>query len=364
MYGNQSLPRYPIAANNNQFLNSVLSSIDGGASPIPVPEVRSPATTSKKPNDYHILPVSGGKRKAEDEIQRPNDKHPTPAIARTERSTLPGVSSNSPRLETKLVEGSSLPKGINKSQTTATSPTVATSNPPKKGSYQEILARAKQAQALQVGTIVHKPKEKLSSKKEIALQKEIALKNKKGQKVSTLKSAPGSKSNSPTPSKIHGQSQSSSNSTKATTYQGTSKSKSQPSSYQGTAKPKVQAGYKGTMKAPVPSSLVRKKGYDSEPDQARPKHPPPARRKELPSDEEEEVDDDDDEERYDYASEDYSDMDAGFDDVEEEDQEAARLARKEDDYEKMMLEEMKRQKEERKRRLVLAAERDREMRRR
>ena len=326
----------------------MLSSIDGGASPIPVPEVRRPAPFSKKPDNYPATSITGGKRKAEDDIKRPNDKISKSTIVRTEKSTLSPVLSKPSPLKTKIVEGSSLQKGVNKPQTTVSPTTATASNPPKKGSYQEILARAKQAQALQVGTIVHKPKEKLSSKKEIALQKELALKNRKGQKFPMSKSAPGSKSNSPAPSKFNSDSRFNDKMGKPTTYQGTSKPKPQPS-YQGTAKSNVQTGYKGTMKAPISSGATRKKGYDSEPEQIRPKNKVPARRREAYSDEEEEDEDDD---HYDYASEDYSDMDAGFEDVEEEDEKATRLARKEDAQEQHRLEEMKRQKEERRRRLV------------
>ena len=360
----ESKPRLHIITDDKQFLNSVLSSIDGGASPIPVPEIRRPTPVSKKSDDQPANSTIGGKRKAEDEIKRPNDKFPKPTIVRSEKPAISLTPSKPPLLKTKLVEGSSLHKGTDKPRMTTSPNTtvVTTSNPPKKGSYQEILARAKQAQVLQVGTITHKPKEPMSSKKQIAEQKRMALENKKEQKYPTSKSAPGSKSNSPAPGKPIGKSGFNNKLAGAKTYHGTSKPKPQPSSlsYQGTAKPKVQTGYKGTMKPTLPSSPQRKKSYDSEPEQIRPKNQTPSRRRGSYSEE----DGDEEEDHYDYASEDYSDMDAGFDDVEEEDEKATRLAKREDAYEQMMLEEMKRQKEERKRRLTLAAEKEREMRRR
>lgn len=212
--------------------------------------------------------------------------------------------------------------------------------PPKKGSFAEIMSRAKPT-VPPVGVITHKPKANISSKKELELQRrEMALKGKTNGKKS--KSAPGSKSNSPGPGKrVDGS--------------GKIVKPSNPVGYQGTVKPKPQPSYKGTMK-PVPSSSAsaRKRDYNSD-DHIRRKPNPTVRRAASETEDESEVDD---ENSY-VSEEDYSDMEAGFGDVEEEDEKATKLAKKEDDYEKMMLDELKRQKEAKRRRLAALADKAR-----
>ena len=200
------------------------------------------------------------------------------------------------------------------------------------------MARGKVAHATvpSVGAITHKPKEKLSTKKELLLQKKgLDPKNKPGV---LAKSAPGSKSSSPGPQfrsqdkKVNG--------------------KRAPSiGYSGTAKPKPQTSYKGTMKPVSPSMPTPRKKYpgasdDSDHSTGRRKPALNKRRRELYSDEELGGD----EEGYESGS-DLSDMEAGFSDVEEEDERAAREARKEDEREQRMLEEAKAQKEARRKKL-------------
>ena len=215
-------------------------------------------------------------------------------------------------------------------------------NPPKKGSFAEILARGQQNQAKPIGAITHKPIESVGGKKTIMKQQKYVSKSGKqpGGKAVKLEAAKEA----------------------ARAGRPTEKSGGKVA-YQGTSRPKLQSsrrpGYKGTMKPSARSSSAAQ----PEPKKLdRPEEKPrkASVRKEEYSDEEE--DSEGGEGQYDQASEDYSDMDAGWDDVEEEEQVAVREAKKEDAYEQMMLEEMKRQKEQRKKRMAHAAEREKAMR--
>jgi len=332
------------------FLNSVLSAINDGASQVVAPTVRTHANAAQatvaKPNNQavhqkhqHLTKDSSlvlGKRKAETELPSPPEKlakrDAFPAKLNSGSGTGNKAAMN-PKPILKVTSASSGPvKGASK-PSPITPVSAEAKAPLKKGSFAEIMARGRPT-IPPVGVIVHKPKEKLSSKKELELLKrERALKVKPGSKIS--KSAPGSKSNSPAPAKRKEAPALLEKSVKTT-------------GYQGTAKGKPQTSYKGTMKpASPPPVSAHKRAYDSD----APRTPKPtsiARRKERYSEEESEVD-----EGESYLSEDdYSDMEAGFEDVEEEDEKAARLAKKEDDFEKMMLDELKRQKEAKRQRLV------------
>jgi protein SPT2 len=219
----------------------------------------------------------------------------------------------------------------------------ATNKPPKKGSYAEIMARAAEAAKVKkpaVETTAQKPKERISMKKELKMQKqtERLMKDQKFAPGTNRKLAQnGSKTNkdarSGPPQSGRKGSPNAQNASNGSTYQGTMKSK-----------PKVEVSYKGTMK-PRPES-TKPRANKSPLIKPRPTNSPSRRYAE--------------EDGYDYASEDYSDMDAGFDDVDEEEELALRQAKKDDDYEKMMLEELKRQKEAKKRRAAEMAIRERE----
>ncbi|MCJ1280932.1 hypothetical protein MMC26_000250 [Xylographa opegraphella] len=332
------------------FLNSVLSAINDGSTPVVAPTVRthmnSAQTTVTKPGNDTIpqnyqSPTTNsglvlGKRKAETVLPCPPGKaHKRDAFPAKTNSGV-GASDKNVMSVKPMLKVTSAPSGANKgvSRPSPITPVSAEGKaPPKKGSFAEIMARGKPT-IPPVGIITHKPKEKLSSKKELELLKrERALKTKDGSKIS--KSAPGSQRSSPAPSKQK----------EAATLQGKSV---KTTGYQGTAKAKSQTFYKGTMRpvSPPPTS-AHKRAYDSDaPRAAQPKSV--SRRKERYSEEESEVDDG---ESY-MEDDDYSDMEAGFEDVEEEDEKAARLAKKEDDFEKMMLDELKRQKEAKRRRLL------------
>ena len=214
---------------------------------------------------------------------------------------------------------------------------------PKKGSFAEIMARQKAA-TTPIGVIMHKPKEKVSSKKELELQKQ-AMRAKKAGIGGMPLSAPTSNRNSPAPQKKSVESPSKTTAPKSVTYQ-------------GTAKPKTQSGYKGTMK-PRPSCASNQKSISTASDVTRRRSISDLRRRSSHIGEEEGDESGDEEEDSYISEEDYSDMEAGFEDVEEEDEKAARIAKKEDEYEKMMLDELARQKEAKKKRLAAMAEKAR-----
>ena len=223
--------------------------------------------------------------------------------------------------------------------TTAT-PTPEGTKVPKKGSYAEIMARAKAAaNAPAIGVIKHQPKDKkaVSDKKELLLQK----KGLTGKSKPDGKAAHGRHSSAD----ISGGSRPGSSGKQ----EGPVKKKVQEIAYKGTAKPKPQPTYKGTMK-PVPAAAVpaQKKSFITQDDRSRSNstsrpHPAKSRRRDYSEDEEDEEDEEED-----YESE--SDMEAGYSDVEEEETKATKIARKEDEFEARMEAEMKRQKEARKKR--------------
>ena len=224
---------------------------------------------------------------------------------------------------------------IGSASATSTVPTAQISKAvPKKGSYAEIMARAKAAQTVSpaVGVIKHKPKEKLSEKKELLLAKKgLSGKGKIGSKPGQRGRSPDSKSSSPAPglpsSKKPGD-----------------KKVNQPI-YKGTAKP-VPA-YRGTMKPASTTTSNRKNPSSGHPSAAKPGQTPYAA-----SDDDDTIDDEelDEEDEDDYPGSE-SDMEAGFSDVEEEEQMAIKVARKEDEEQALIEDQHKREKEERKRML-------------
>jgi protein SPT2 len=207
--------------------------------------------------------------------------------------------------------------------------------PPKKGSFQEILARGKQIQQTiaPIGVIKHKQTEKLSKKERDRLAQEAAAKA-KGSASRDKKAGNRSRTGSsePAPRKPGEQPK--------------EKRKPVDLGYTGTARPKDKSAepqYKGTMglarpgqtrKAPVgqkeaASRYSRYADYSDE---------------EL----------DEEEEEVDYES-DLSDMEAGMFDVDEEEELALREAKKDDAKEKALENELKRQKQQRKNKLAAMA---------
>ena len=216
--------------------------------------------------------------------------------------------------------------------TTPITPTGDASKAPKKGSYAEIMARAKANQSKPpVGTISHKPKEQIapSYKKELKLKKK-AMKNKKlGIKDNSRPGSSGSlSSGSPAPGSI-------------------ANKKIAAPAYKGTAKPKPQLPqptYKGTMK---PASSTTKT-----PDaRTRDAHPRKPRYDEYAATDEDELDDIEEDGEDDYGSDESDDMEAGFTDVEQEETVAEKVAKKEDEEQLRLEVKNKKEKEERRKKL-------------
>lgn len=216
----------------------------------------------------------------------------------------------------------------------STPPVPAVAKAPKKGSYAEIMARAKAAEpkAAAVGVISHKAKEKtaMSYKKEMKMQKKAAMNKKLGIKDDEKRpSSSGSMSSSPAP--------------------GAPKRKRMPQpTYKGTAKhaapakpARPQPTYKGTMK---PSGSATQKPAQKDRD-GQPSKP---RYDEYAGTDEDDLDDVEEDE---YGFDESDDMEAGFSDVEQEETVAIRTARKEDEEEARIEAQLKREKDDRKKRL-------------
>lgn len=227
---------------------------------------------------------------------------------------------------------------------------------PKKGSYAEILARAKAAQTVSahVGVIKHKPKETLSKRERLALQAEASGKSKimtKDGAINGRKNTPDSKRSSPAPPAIHGRIRDNA----------LSKSKKGPEvGYKGTARPIPEKSYKGTMNrsnTALPNTIRRKEADDHPSNRSRSTsvtRPLPKSRRYTDYSDEDDEDIDEEEERADYES-DLSDMEAGAFDVEEEEQISSKVARREDVEELRKEVELKKQKEAMRRKLTQMA---------
>lgn len=239
----------------------------------------------------------------------------------------------------------SLPnRGLNKTPASAP-PTVAApkipppdgSKAPKKGSFAEIMARAKAGQAAPpaVGVIKHQPKDKkaLSNKKELMLQKKGRLGKSQAPNAHSRNSSGDLSSSSV--SKLSGR-------------PGVASGRKVPEpgsrgTAQDIAKPKPQIAYKGTMGLGKSSSHTSQRKPLPRTDNGR----PVASRYRYDSYSEEGESGAEGEE--DYESD---DMEAGFDDVEEEETKATRQAKKDDAREAMIEAELKKlPPEARKRRL-------------
>ena len=304
-------------------------------------QVQKPAS-----NDTDNAPPTK-KRKAEDGLQGRSDKmaknvtsggRPSHEITSIDRRFAKETEQKNPGLQPS--KGAMPYRGTDKSNPPSDPSVAARPSPPaqvesstkvpKKGSYAEIMARAKasQSKAPAVGVINHKPKDKntLSYKKEMKLKKK-AIKNKKlGIKDVSRPGSSGSISSNPAPAS-------------------SDKRKAPQPAYKGTAKPKEQPTYKGTMnsnsgKPPITSS----RKLDSQASRRRVD--------EYAATDEEDLDD---VEEDDYGSEESDDMEAGFSDVEQEESAASKAARKEDEEEAKLEARLKKEKEERKKRLEAMA---------
>jgi protein SPT2 len=312
------------------------------------------------------------KRKPEEQIRRPVDKlQKTGALAAN--SSRPLTQTQKPSAVdahmAKMRLGTNSSKSSNGGNITAISFKNRRSTPPpnpgppkappKKGSFAEIMARGKVAQASlgQVGKISHKKIEKLPSKREreemksqksLKLQKnlgpngkfkaagqEIMQNTRNGSTLSVKAGKQGKKSVEPPPEKK------------------VKKAALATTGYAGTARPKPGSA-KGSSKSAASSSSR----YDRGPDRYREdrRGSSGARYAYVSEDEDEEEEDDDDgdeEDEQDYDSE--SDMEAAVFEVDEEEELAARIARKEDAEALAEENRHKREKEEKRKRLAAMA---------
>ena len=339
-----------------QFLNSVLSTIGGNGSPAPsIQPQRPPNATSAQSSDRNqpsALPVVNGKavnnkRKADDGFPSPqskvmksnteNDLHPRATTPADTRSIKPAIFSRTaspssanvtiPYRGTSKLSSRLSPATVSSSVPTAQASSAAKA--PKKGSYAEIMARAKvtQSKPPAVGTISHKPKDKMaiSYKKELKMRKK-AMKNKKlGIKDGSHSTLSGAARSSPA--------------------SGSSNTRTAPQiASKVTAKAKLQTTYKGTMNAGTAAQKSTSRDRDG--------HVPRSRYDEYAATDDDDLDDLGE---GDYDSEGSEDMEAGFSDVEQEESLAATVARKEDEEEARVEARLKSEKEQRKRNLEAMA---------
>ena len=211
-------------------------------------------------------------------------------------------------------------------------PKIPLSKEPKKGSYAEIMARAKanQAKPLAVGTISHKPKGKgaRSYKQELKLQKQA----RRDKRLGIVRDQSGTR-----PSFAADVTRMAEGNRKGV----------RPIPTAPIKKPKPQPAYKGTMN---PASMTAKAKEKATAQTTRRHNEYAGTDDNL--DEEDEVEEDD---GYGYDDDESDEMEAGFMDVEEEETAAARVARKEDEEEARLEAQLKREKEERKKKMEALA---------
>ncbi|KAJ6108504.1 hypothetical protein N7523_009827 [Penicillium sp. IBT 18751x] len=347
------------------FLDSVLTSLQTGKpSPIPLSQPPAPPVTSsavkkveRKPATPTPRPApsvngSGGtKRKAEDQLPQPSrpeapkagssSTHKAPAppgVLRTLSKPAPATSSkpaspkpaprNAPSPAIKTTIAKSTPMKVAPAKP-APKPSAVPSKAPPKGSFAEIMARAKALQdqaPAQVGMLRHQavPKERLSKVERKRRMMEAQAQEKAARRPGQ-KPAPG-----------------------APPVKGKPGVKKEPEgpTYKGTAKPPPQApeglSYRGT------AGLPGRGGND------RRAHGKRRRDEYLGTDEEDEGD-------YggydDYYSDASSDMEAGFEDVAGEEDAALRSARLEDEKELALEMAAKLEKQARQKKLAALANR-------
>lgn len=293
-----------------------------------------------------------GERVKEPRLEQPSaTKLSQNRAMKTPTSGLTGQSLSAPRSDQLPYRGTArptLPMSAPKAPgnpAARTSPSSA-AQPPKKGSYQEVLARAKAAQqaAQGIGTIKHKPVEKISKRERERREAEASAK---------AKQAIGRGSQN---GKINGSASTSAKPGEPV------KEKKKPVelSYKGTMRPAnstPSSTYKGTMLlSSAPRPAPPRKPVSRLPERSRstplPRRPrePNVRYAGYASYSEHESEEEE-EEADDVGSEATSDMEATGFDIEEEEMKSLKVARKEDEEAAREEDELKRQKAERKRKL-------------
>ncbi|KAE8380687.1 hypothetical protein BDV26DRAFT_290124 [Aspergillus bertholletiae] len=310
------------------FLDSVLSSIETGK-PSPLPpvtttqsapvssstaksEARRPSTN---PRDIaeRTSNAAGTKRKAEELLQRPQK----PLTQTSSKPSLPrpmaAAAAPKPRPTTTLATRPSVKSNISTPSASQKAAPVS-SKPPPKGSFAEIMAKAKELQQkapTQAGMFKHQavPKEKLSKME----RKKRAMEAQAKEKDARSAKKPGAMSGPATVSK-------------AGDGKPAKKRESEGPSYKGTARPTPSTApeYRGTSGLPARSNPADRKAQARASKRSRVDEY-------LGTDEEDEGDYADDYD--DYYSDESSDMEGGFNDVENEEAAALAAARKEDEEE-------------------------------
>ncbi|KAL4783985.1 hypothetical protein BJX76DRAFT_328341 [Aspergillus varians] len=328
------------------FLDSVLSSIETGK-PTPIPTsspAPSPALSSSNPKPEARKPTptarpvtverkngvpTGTKRKAEEPLSRtlkPGSQIPTrPAPGKS--ANTPAPSNPRPTTTTKLTK----PATSSNATTPRKTPPVS-SKPPPKGSYAELMAKAKAAQQkapTQVGMFKHQsvPKEKLSKMERKKRMMEAQSKEKDAKQ--TRKS---------------GTSTSVSATSRLGNAKSTHKQELEEPTYKGTARPAPpQSEYRGT--ANLPSRYGDRKAQSRANKRSR-------MDEYLGTDEEDEGEFAD---GYDDYFSESSDMEAGLGDVEKEEAAALAAARREDEEAIRAEAAAKQEKLERRKKLAMLA---------
>ncbi|TQW00426.1 Chromatin SPT2 [Cordyceps javanica] len=371
-------------------IGDLLASISGSAGKASVSGRPAPATNIKRKASSELPSGTSKARRVTPPPSRPNqtsrpssDKLPSSSNAQRYTGTAAGRPAGStPRAASTTANK---PRALPSTSSTATAAAVPLKTAPKKGSFAEILARGKAAQASmgQVGKIQHKkvenppkrPKDELQEvaaastgqrargKKPAAAvgyggtsrpsQRSIgggpaAAANGRGGSSSRPSGSGGSSTLSTLPrqrvAKVPG---SAARRADVEPEKRIKKAATATTGYAGTARPKAGGDVKKRHDAPRGGALlsapkVGSRKYDDEFDE----------------DMDDFIDYDEDDEdaggepRYGYASDASSDMEAGMDDIYDEEDRAARIARQEDIREERLEKSLKAAKEERRRRAI------------
>lgn len=315
------------------FLGSIVGSIGEGKAPPQAATIPSKTTNSKalqtnlnttKPASRPTTPVqsSGIKRKAEDTTNASGQRPSKPATmyqgtAGQRRAPAPPLHAPKPSADKAPVPKIQTDK-LGKTEPSKPSPVSGTASPkppPTKGSFAELMARAKAQNSQQkIGVVTHQkaaPKEKPSRRAE--------QKKAEGDKIRQSKSGSGGVR-------------------KPDSRRSASPVKNGVVKDGRVSKPVPKSGYKGTMGLSA--------GRD------KPRQPKQSRYDSYLGTDEEDNSDLDEEEDYGEDGYESSDMEGGFDDLEQEETRALREAKADDARELALENQLKREKEERRKRLM------------
>ncbi|KAB8303585.1 hypothetical protein EYC80_004984 [Monilinia laxa] len=329
-------------------IGDLLAQISGG--PSPSPTMTMPTATlppKRKANDELRKPV--------DKLQKPNTTTASRPITQAQRPTAVDTSMGRMKIDTN--QRRPTPNSANTTNTTfkngqPTPPPSSTESakPPKKGSYAEIMARGKAAQATlgQVGKIQHKRIDKPQPKRE--------LDKARTQKGKTIQKGIEPNSKFQKPGQTLGRNvQSGTNGTKSVGAKAqppvvekkVKKAATATTGYTGTARPRPGGGATATKPA-APSYSSRSGGND--------RYKNGKKNLDRYYDTDEDEDDMEDEiEEDDYASDVSSDMEAAAFEVDDEEEKAAIIARREDAEALAEENRLKREKAEKRARLAAMA---------